>query len=852
MLLLFSLGQSKAQLSIVEIMYNNPGQDIYEYVKVWNTSGQDVDLANYQMNSGFEVDFPSAIVGANDWFFVVVDSAAFVQLPSYFGQIVIQGDGALNNNGEQVSIIEIASGQVIDEVTYDDGGDWPTFADGNGASIHFCGTNADDKNDGNLWTVPTGTLGIEVNGQPLYGILGDIIFQCTERGRTSFFSNASSVLESDGVVNIPVYVDRGMQGQVNLTITASNGTTDVSDFNLLTSTFLIDTDTTDVINVQLEILDDSDLEIDEQLTLSFEAFTDEYLSLTNEISVNIIDNDTPLTEDLIITGVFDAQPGFAGTKGAEFFALNDIPDLSVYGVGVVNNGNGSDGVEYTFPAQSLAAGEFIYLVEDSTEFADYFGQSTSFVFPSINVNGDDAIELFENAQPLDVFGDIDMDGTGTTWEYLDGWAYRNAGTGPDGTTFLVGNWTYGGIDALEGPATNALAPTPFPIGTYSIMVPTELMAQDDSFTFPFGTTEVVLDVISNDFAPEDIVEVNIVGSTIFPNVSVTDTFSIVVTIEEGYCGTSEFTYSVETFNDFDEAQVSLTVECEVEFPLLDIGTVTTEDAMGVADSIGTTCELIGTVYGVNLSDSGVLFAIIDENSNGITVFSGDPDLGYTVTEGDEVSVRGEITQFNGLTEIIADEIEFLSAGNPLLEARVVTSLGEDTESNLVTINDVMFTDVTQWGGGASGFNFTVTDGANEYEIRIDNNVDLFLMPAPFDGMGLNITGIGGQFDNSSPFDGSYQLLPRYESDIEMNPLSTLNVLASQVDMFPNPTNQTLNINSEESLDMIRVIDALGRVVFEQKEPQQQLSINVSDYTNGVYSVEAIKDNAHLTMMLIVQ
>ena len=848
MLLLFSLGQANAQLSVVEFMYNNPGEDVYEYIKIQNTSSSPVNLANFSMDSGLEATFPNIQVPPSRWFYVVVDSARFAQLPGLFGEAVIQADGALNNGGETIRIIN-ANGQSVDEFTYDDGNGWPTFADGSGPALQFCGNSGDDKNNPDLWQVSFFSLGVEVDGQPLYGEVGDLS-SCTDRGRVSFFSNNDSFLESDGIVNIPLYINVAFLTEVNVSITASNGSTDVSDFNLITSTFVVDSDTT--INVQLEILDDADLEMDEELTLSFERFTDFYWSLTNETTITIIDNDTPLTEDLILTGVWDAQPGFSGTKGAEFFAVNDIPDLSVFGVGVVNNGNGTDGVEFTFPAQSLAAGSFIYLVEDSTEFADYFGFAPDFTFPSINVNGDDAIELFENAQPLDVFGDIDMDGSGTTWEYLDGWAYRNSGTGPDGSTFLVGNWSYGGIDALDGPATNNLAPSPFPIGTYSTVAPTMVTANDDTFTFGFDPGTLVLNVLANDQVPGGVTELLLLGP---PNadISVTDSNTIVVVVDPAFCGDIDFGYSVSNGSSQDDAQVSITVECQAEFPLLDISLVTTENAMGVADSIGTTCELRGTVYGVNLTDPGVLFTIIDDNRNGIAVFTGNPDIGYTVTEGDVVSVRGMITQFNGLTEIIAEEIELLSTGAQLLSPLVVNNLGEDTESQLVTIENVQFVDASEWGGGNSGFNVTVVDGNGiEYEVRIDNNVDLFLLPAPNDIQGLNITGIGGQFDNSSPLDEGYQLFPRYEEDIVDFTVSTSNVLNTRIDMFPNPTNRTLNIFSEEILDMVRVIDALGRVVYVQENPSQQLEIQVANYSAGIYSVECIKDNAHLTMKLIIQ
>ncbi len=848
LLLLFSVGQANAQLSVVEFMYNNPGEDLYEYIKIQNTSSTAVDLSNFSMDSGLEATFPNIQIPPSRWFYVVVDSARFAQLPGLFGEAVIQADGALNNGGETIRIIN-ANGQAIDEFTYDDGNGWPTFADGNGPALQFCGSASGDKNDPDAWQVSFFPLGVEVDGQPLYGEIGDLSV-CGDRGRVSFFSNNDSFLESDGVINIPLYINVASLTEVNVSITANNGSTDVSDFNLITSTFVVDSDTT--VNVQLEILEDADLEMDEELTLSFDSFTDFYWGLTNETTITIIDNDTPLTEDLILTGVWDAQPGFSGTKGAEFFAVNDIPDLSVYGVGVVNNGNGTDGVEYTFPAQSLAAGSFIYLVEDSVEFSDYYGLSTSFIFPSINVNGDDAIELFENAQPLDVFGDVDMDGTGTTWEYLDGWAYRNSGTGPDGNTFLVGNWSYGGIDALDGPSTNNLAPSPFPIGTYSTVAPTLVTANDDMFNFDFGPGTVELNVLANDQVPGGVTELLLLGP---PNadIMVTDSNTIIVVIDDQFCGSIDFGYSVSNGSSQDDAQVFITVACQAEFPLLDIGIVTTEDAMGIADSIGTTCELIGTVYGVNLTEPGVLFTIIDNDRNGIAVFNNDPNITYTVAEGDEVSIRGEITQFNGLTEIIAEEIELLSSGNQLLSPALVTGLGEDTESQLVQITGVMYTDITEWGGGNSGFNFTVTDGTNDFEVRIDNNVDLFLLPAPGDmSTVFNITGIGGQFDNTTPLDDGYQLFPRYESDIEIASNSTLSVLNTQIDMYPNPVARTLNISTEESLDMVRLIDALGRVVFVQDNPSQHLEIQVSNYSSGIYSVECIKENAHLTMKLIIQ
>jgi hypothetical protein len=170
---------------------------------------------------------------------------------------------------------------------------------------------------------------------------------------------------------------------------------------------------------------------------------------------------------LIITGVYDAQFVLgAGPKGVELYVINDIADLSLYGIGGANNGGGSDGVEFTFPAGPVAAGTFIYIADSATSFQSFFGFPANHQSGAMSINGDDAIELFENGIVIDTFGDINMDGTGTPWDYLDGWAKRASMTGPDGAIFSIASWTFSGINMLEGD-TNAATLSPFVIGGFT-------------------------------------------------------------------------------------------------------------------------------------------------------------------------------------------------------------------------------------------------------------------------------------------------------------------------------------------------------------------------------------------------
>lgn len=174
----------------------------------------------------------------------------------------------------------------------------------------------------------------------------------------------------------------------------------------------------------------------------------------------------PPTNSLVLTGVFDGPLTGGTPKGVEIFVLQDVADLSKYGVGSANNGGGTDGQEFTFPAVAATAGTYIYITDNATEFNNFFGFSADYSNGFIAINGDDAVELFENGQVIDTFGDINTDGNGEPWEFLDGWAYRVADTGPDGG-FIIGNWTFSGINQLEGGATNAATTLPFPIGTYA-------------------------------------------------------------------------------------------------------------------------------------------------------------------------------------------------------------------------------------------------------------------------------------------------------------------------------------------------------------------------------------------------
>ena len=171
--------------------------------------------------------------------------------------------------------------------------------------------------------------------------------------------------------------------------------------------------------------------------------------------------------DLELKGILDLDLPTAGSTGKAIHvrAVQNISDLSIYGIGVANNGGGTDGQEYTFPSISLNSGEEVVVCRDTVAINSYFVGCTPFDFiilddqAVITQNGDDAIELFENGIVIETFGDINVDGTGEPWEYKDSWAYKDAS---GSVTFNGLNWIMGGVDCTDGSTTSLTSNCPYP------------------------------------------------------------------------------------------------------------------------------------------------------------------------------------------------------------------------------------------------------------------------------------------------------------------------------------------------------------------------------------------------------
>ena len=136
--------------------------DSFEFIELQNTGSQILDLANVRFSEGVQFDFtniafPTLAPGAR--VLIVNDRAAFEARYGTGLPIAGQFTGSLNDNGEKLLLLNRDNAELL-EVKYQDGGAWPSRADGLGSSLQAI-ADGDDVNDADHWRAST-----EFNGSP--------------------------------------------------------------------------------------------------------------------------------------------------------------------------------------------------------------------------------------------------------------------------------------------------------------------------------------------------------------------------------------------------------------------------------------------------------------------------------------------------------------------------------------------------------------------------------------------------------------------------------------------------------------------------------------------------------------
>ncbi|WP_178986712.1 T9SS type A sorting domain-containing protein [Winogradskyella helgolandensis] len=562
-------------------------------------------------------------------------------------------------------------------------------------------------------------------------------------------------------------------------------------------------------------------------------------------------------QDMIITGAFDGPLTGGTPKLIEIYVVNDIADLSTYGFGSATNGGGTDGEELTF-AGSASAGDFIYVGFEGSGGSEnpgstnaYFGITPDYIDSNAAINGDDALEIFSGGAVIDTFGDINNDGTDTSWEYLDGWAYRVDGTGPDGSNFVESNWTFSGPNAVDGCTDNTSCASIFPIGTYSTVGSTApsitITSPSNNSALAPGTTSVTLSINVQNFN---------VGATtggfdghIHWTVNGTaqpmkyDTNDEILTVADG----QSYTVFMQLV-DNSHTPIAPAVETTIMFSVASLNQVASITELR-AGTLGETYELTGeAIISYIVTDGTRNQKYIQDGGAGILIDDSAGLLSTTFSIGDGVTgLKGQLTEYRGTLQFIPTQnvASASSTGNTLTPIVVSVSdllnNGENYESRLITINSATFADA---GTFTDNTNYNISEGADTTICRVAFG-DEDLIGTDIPTTAVSITGLGGQFDDD------YQIFPRYTSDIAA-PLSVTNFNATTFSLYPNPTNTgSVSISSTNSDAIsVQVFDILGKQVKNQTITNNTL--NVANLKSGVYIVKITQNNASTTKKLVIK
>ena len=202
--------------------------------------------------------------------------------------------------------------------------------------------------------------------------------------------------------------------------------------------------------------------------------------------------------------------------------------------------------------------------------------------------------------------------------------------------------------------------------------------------------------------------------------------------------------------------------------------------MRVNDSQGVPVNLqkLATVRGiVTVSDQFGSPGFLQDASGGIAIY--DNVFVNTVRIGDEVTLTGTVTQFNGLTELENVTLHQIhSSGNDVTPVIVTASQiandglngieiyeGVLVQLNRVSVRDTLDRPIATWQvlPGYSGANYRLRDSSGTCVVLIDK--DVYLADASAPSSEFDIVAVVGQFVPVPPYVGGYQLQPRSRLDV---------------------------------------------------------------------------------------
>ncbi len=487
---------------------------------------------------------------------------------------------------------------------------------------------------------------------------------------------------------------------------------------------------------------------------------------------------TRCASDLSLKGVTDFITPAKGSSGKSIYLVADsnISNLSIYGLGIANNGGGTNGQEYRFPNISVSKGSQILVARDSAGLAAYMNTCWSNfnvvlldTNGVINQNGNDAVELFNVGEVTETFGDANQNGTGQPWEYTGSWAFKNN----------VGTWIYGRINCTDSTTTIFDSDCVFPI--CSAIKVTSIVVNGEgnvsSITQNGGTLKMLTTVL-----PANAYNKQVNWSVNDENIAIINNDGVLTGISDGTVivkatakdgsgieGTQSITISgqktkVSSIEVNSEGNVSVINTKGGTLKMLE--TVLPVDALNKEVSWSTNDTTIATI-----SSTGILTAV----SNGVVIVKATAKDASGVEGTKSITITGQLIKVTSIVVNGQGNVSIITQNAGSLQMlAVVLPNNADTKEVTWSVNDEDIASITAGGLLTALANGTVIVKATAKDT---SGVE-----------GTKSITISGQTNGLS------------------------NIQKTVIKLYPNPVENTLYIQSDHEVSVYNLYSIYGKLI----------------------------------------
>lgn len=554
----------------------------------------------------------------------------------------------------------------------------------------------------------------------------------------------------------------------------------------------------------------------------------------------------------IITMISDGDCAGGNPKVVELYADGAV-DFSQYSLEIQTNENTDWGNALNLADLGTITDEFVYIHKEDADggsFASEYPSATNVLTTTtsaVNFNGDDRIRIVQDSDGavIDQYGAEGIDGTGEAWEYQDGYAKRNDGTGPD-AGFFPGNWTFFGGD-LDGEGTcqgGTAFETIIGIGSYTVGGGSNdpsivITSPNNGATISPNTTSVDIVFATQNLPGDGQIDITVNGTT---SNDVSSPFQITVATGNSYDVTVDI---ISGGSSVASNQITFEVASATE-----VANITALRADVEANGVGNYYVITGTSIMTKADGFNNRKWFQDNTPSGIMIYDANEviaDDAYMV--GDNVEgLTGYTDEFNGVLQLIPTADAGVVIGNTTVLPQTVNlpdfiANFNDYESELIGFENVSIAEADGTVVFETGTNYNLTNGSETITARTEF-FDADYIGEVIPTATSNIAGV------ASEFNGTGQLFIRNSDDLDAV-LSNKNFENTEFALYPNPVkNGLVNIETKtgESLN-VEFFNLLGQSVLKAETNQE---VNVSNLKTGVYLVKIEQNNNTVTKKLIIK